>query len=285
MRHVPSVRRQIKVDETCSLCNEYQETTLHILWLCDHAKAVWQSVLCFAKLYQRNFRSFMDVVEAVMEQRPAFTVAFFSTIAWSLWERRNRIRENQPSWPLHEIGNRIKEMVVEFFNAHEQVSCSAPRIPRARWAPPPAGSYKANFDVALFEESNFAETGVVFRDCMGEVIGALSQKILLPQSVEHAEALAASRAVQLATELCLFDVIFEGDSLRVITAINSAEACRAMFGHIIEEIRGHSLSLARCQFKHIRREGNSLAHALARRADLIADNDIWVEELPIDLDG
>ncbi|KAK7823802.1 hypothetical protein CFP56_035048 [Quercus suber] len=113
MRHVPSVRRQIKVDETCSLCNEYQETTLHILWLCDHAKAVWQSVLCFAKLYQRNFRSFMDVVEAVMEQRPAFTVAFFSTIAWSLWERRNRIRENQPSWPLHEIGNRIKEMVVD----------------------------------------------------------------------------------------------------------------------------------------------------------------------------
>ena len=54
------------------------------------------------------------------------------------------------------------------------------------------GFYKANFDGALFEGSNFAGIGVVFRDCSGEVIGALSQNILLPKSVKHAEALAAS---------------------------------------------------------------------------------------------
>ena len=115
------VRWQIKVDETCSLCNEHQESILHALWLCDQAKAVWKSVLCFARLYQRNFRLVMDLVEAIMEQGSAFTVALFSTIAWSLWERRNRIRENQPSWPLHEIGNKAKELVLEFFDVHKQV--------------------------------------------------------------------------------------------------------------------------------------------------------------------
>lgn len=104
-----------------SLCNEHQESILHALWLCDQAKAVWKSVLCFARLYQRNFRLVMDLVEAIMEQGSAFTVALFSTIAWSLWERRNRIRENQPSWPLHEIGNKAKELVLEFFDVHKQV--------------------------------------------------------------------------------------------------------------------------------------------------------------------
>ena len=207
-------------------------------------------------------------------------MAWFSTIAWSLWERRNGIRENQPSWPFHGIGNRAKAMVLEFFDAHAQVPGSTPQFPQVRWSPPPMGFYKANFDAALFEESNFAGIGVVIRDCYGEVIGALSQKILLSQSVEQAEALAASRAVKFATELCLFEVIFEGDSLRVIAAINSSGACHPMFGHIVEEIRSLSSSLASCQFQHICREGN----ALARRAVLTAYTDIWVEELPTDLD-
>ena len=37
-------------------------------------------------------------------------------------------------------------------------------------------------------------------------------------------------------------------------------------------------------FQHVRREGNKLAHALARRAVLSADTIVWVEELPTDLE-
>ena len=39
-----------------------------------------------------------------------------------------------------------------------------------------------------------------------------------------------------------------------------------------------------CSFHHVLREGNSLAHSLARRVVLTADTDVWVEELPSDLD-
>ena len=48
------------------------------------------------------------------------TVALFSTIAWSLWQRRNKIRVRQPSWPLHEINRKAKALVVEFFDIHKQ---------------------------------------------------------------------------------------------------------------------------------------------------------------------
>lgn len=58
--------------------------------------------------------------------------------------------------------------------------------------------YKANFNAALFDNCNLAGLGVVIRDYNGNIIGALSQKIALPQSVEHAKALAASQAVTLA---------------------------------------------------------------------------------------
>ena len=129
-----------------------------------------------------------------------------------------------------------------------------------------------------------AGIGVVIRDYNGNVIGALSQKIALPQSIEHAEALATSRAVAFAKELSLFEVIFEGDCLRIIKAINTKEPCHTLFGHIIEEIRSLSFALRTCSFQHVRRMGNNLAHALARRAVVSADTDVWVEELPLDLD-
>ena len=62
---------------------------------------------------------------------------------------------------------------------------------------------------------------VAIRDYNGNVIGALSQKIALPQSIKHTEALVASQAVAFAKELSLFEVIFEGDCLRIIKAINT----------------------------------------------------------------
>ena len=51
-----------------------------------------------------------------------------------------------------------------------------------------------------------------------------------------------------------------------------------------DECRRVSASLRFCKFQHVRREGNRLAHALARKAILSANTDVWVESLPSDLD-
>lgn len=257
---------------------------MHALWLCDQAKSVWKSVPRFAGLYRSDHRSFVDLLDSVFDLGASFSVALFSTTAWCLWQRRNKLRERQPTWPLQEIGRRAKELVVEFFEVHQQTPNSVQRAPCVKWSPPAEGGYKANFDAAFFENSEMAGLGVVIRDSSGNVMGALSQKITKPHSVEHAEALAVRRAVILVKELMLFQVCFEGDCQRVIQAINAPGACRTLFGHIIDEIRCFSSSLVGCSFIHVKREGNKLAHALARRAVLSADTDVWVEELPNNLD-
>ena len=74
-------RREIPVYEICSLYEEHQELILHVLWLCNHVKAVWKSSFCFDKLYQKAFRSFLDLFEAVLEQGSVFNVAVFTTTA------------------------------------------------------------------------------------------------------------------------------------------------------------------------------------------------------------
>ena len=85
----------VLVDETCELCGEQKETLMHSLWLCDQAQYVWQSDPSFFSLYQRQYRSFMDLISEVLNRFSTYRIALFSTIAWALWQRRNRLRKRQ----------------------------------------------------------------------------------------------------------------------------------------------------------------------------------------------
>ena len=150
--------------------------------------------------------------------------------------------------------------------------------------PPQDTFYKENFDAAIFENSGFVGLGVVIRDCHGHVIAALSQKIRKPNLVEAAEALVACQAIVFMKELCIFKVVVEGDCLRVVQALTAKERCNTLYGNIIEDARNQSLSLQFCQFQHVRWDGNKLAHAQARRAVPSIDYDVWVEDLPSELE-
>ena len=177
-----------------------------------------------------------------------------------------------------------KNLVVEYFEILKHPPKTQRIAARTRWLPPPEGLYKANFDAAFFGNSSTTGIGVVVRDSKGEIIAALSQKILEPHSVDAAKALASCRAVVFAKELCLLSVIVEGDSMLVVQAVTNKRENLKLFGHVVKEIHGLCSSFTRISFQHVRREGNKLAHALARKAVLSTDTVVWVEELPTDLE-
>ena len=95
-----------------------------------------------------------------------------------------------------------------------------------------------------------------------------------------AKALAARRAVRFATELCVFQMIIEGDFSRVISALKGFGHCRTLFGHIIDESKRIGGTLRSCLFQLLRHEGNRLAHCLAKNAVLSTNTDVWVKSLP-----
>ena len=92
--------------------------------------------------------------------------------------------------------------------------------------------------------------------------------------MDAAEALACRKAVGFARELSLFSVIVEGDSMRIVQAASNKRENLTLFGHVIKENHDSCSSFTRISFQHVRREGNKLAHALARRAVLSADTKI-----------
>ena len=164
---------------------------LHSLWLYDQARVVWMSSPEFQFLIQKGCRLFVELLEHLFKEGSRLHVAVFATICWCLWEQRNQIRVRQTSWQIHEIEGRARMMVREFWDANDQEQQQSVRRPQARWSPPPAGTYKANFNAVLFEELHCVGLGTVYRDHSGQVIAALSQRIGLPRTVEMAEALAA----------------------------------------------------------------------------------------------
>ena len=50
--------------------------------------------------------------------------------------------------------------------------------------------------------------------------------------MDLAEALACNRTVTFAQELSLSQVVFEGDRLRIVQAINNQGANLTLFGHV-----------------------------------------------------
>lgn len=102
------------------------------------------------------------------------------------------------------------------------------------------------------EDISAAGIRVIIRDSEGQVIGALSEKINLPPSVEEVEAVACRRAIALASEIGLQDVVFKGDDEIIIKSLISNGICLAHFGHLAAS------SLRTVAFNHVCRIGNSV---------------------------
>ena len=110
-------------------------------------------------------------------------------------------------------------------------------------------------------------------------MAALAEQVPLPPSVEDVEAMAWRRAVTLAGELGLQDVVFEGDCEVVFKHLTTADSSWASFGHITDEVRALASNMRAASFFHIKRGGNAVANKLAHLAKFSSDPQFWIEDI------
>ena len=122
--------------------------------------------------------------------------------------------------------------------------------------------------------------GVVVHDSHGNAIASLSEQAQLPFSPVIVEAMAAARAITFAQELGINEFILEGDSEAVINTLRSSEASLTIYGHLLDSAKS-SLVTSKCiAFSHIHRNGNRVAHNLAKHARHVRGLSVWVEDMP-----
>ena len=92
--------------------------------------------------------------------------------------------------------------------------------------------------------------------------------------------LAARGALCFAKDLGFNKVIVEGDSEIIIKALNSGGLSSSSFGHIVMDIKVMSSSLGNVLFSHTRRQGNRVAHGMARMVCNFVHFQSWMEDVP-----
>ena len=117
---------------------------------------------------------------------------------------------------------------------------------------------KVYFDGGCRPAPSGMETAVVVRG------RAYLQRDLGSGTSMDAEWLALIRAVELARELELSNVLFLGDALSVILPAIGASKCRGPSTHHLEKLKLVSESSVPLHIRHIRRTQNLAGIALAR---------------------
>ena len=208
---------------------------------------------------------------------PTELVAMITSL---IWNRRNKLRLGESVPDLRLLHSMAREALQEFHQAHTSAPSPTPIRSLTKWEPPPLDWVKINFDGATFQAKDAAGLGVIIRNDHGLVMAALTQVIPLPISVEMVEVLAARRALSFAHELGFDHIILEGDSDTAIRAMMNGSFSSASFGHILADIKVLSSHFRHLVFRHTRRQGNKVAHSLARAACNFSPFCTWIEEVP-----
>ncbi|XP_035546313.1 uncharacterized protein LOC118348520 [Juglans regia] len=148
------------------------------------------------------------------------------------------------------------------------------------WQAPPSNWIKVNWDSAVDKTEGFIRVGVVVRDNAGHTIATKRTKKHLFPDPALAEAYGALIAVQFGLELGLSQVIIEGDSLQVINALKREEERCNSASMFVEEAKHLLNFFAKWEVSYVRRNGNYIAHLLAKNTLSIYDHVVTLGVLP-----
>ena len=95
--------------------------------------------------------------------------------------------------------------------------------------------------------------------------------------------MATRRAVEFVQELGITRAIIEGDSKTICKDLLNPSPSLSLHGLLIRDAQDLALSFTSITFAHVSRQGNIVAHSLARMAILSQSLNVWMEDVPPDV--
>ena len=130
---------------------------------------------------------------------------------------------------------------------------------------------KINCDGATFKEQNKSGVGVVIRDENGLVLPSLAKQFPQLYTALEVEAMAAATALSFAVQLGFHSGTLESNSLLLVSALVENHNYLSLVGLLLDDIRFYASSFNQLLYSHVKREGNKVAHRLAKHALCISD--------------
>nr|XP_027101192.1 uncharacterized protein LOC113720678 [Coffea arabica]XP_027115614.1 uncharacterized protein LOC113733445 [Coffea arabica] len=277
-----------KGDHMCRCCGEHTETLEHLLFFCDHAKAIWEvapvsweGLETYRYKFWHWWEELKDAVKGKMgQERIGVTV----NLLWQIWKSRNaRQFEAKARDPMGVVQKAIGE-----WREFQEVQMEEKDLVRVRgegkvepgaWQEPGEAWVKINSDAAVQQDKEKAGWGLVARDWQKEVVGAWAVPGSSCSTPKMEEALALRAAMLVAKQQGWRRVEFESDCKYVIDRINSEED-DVEIATVLSDIKRLKLSFYECCFSFTRRESNSVSHHIAKFAINLEKTAEWKFDFP-----
>jgi hypothetical protein len=149
-----------------------------------------------------------------------------------------------------------------------------------KWAKPVMGNIKINWDAALDGRKKLMGVGIIARDSTSGVMVVMCSTLPYIRDPAVAEAISAKRAVEFGREMGFPSIELEGDAREIVLALGSSEERCGAYGNIIMEIRLLLGSFLYWRVGHVGRQGNMVAHQLAKFAVAHHSQHVWVGVCP-----
>ena len=206
-------------------------------------------------------------------------IEFFAIHVWCIWHQRNQSRLQQLCCLTKDLKQSAQERWDEIKSANPLPNLIRPK-PKPKWTAPPWNKYNINYDGAISNAKNKAGIGVVVRDCNGEVMASLIQQLEQAYQPVEVEAIAACRAVEFGNEIGVDCAIVEGDSEVIVKALRNNDNGLIPFAPLINDVSLFLGLFSELSYSHIRRDGNKVAHNLAKLALMTLGCTVWIEDVP-----
>ena len=95
-----------------------------------------------------------------------------------------------------------------------------------------------------------------------------------------AEAYGVWKSVDIALQLGLRRIVFEGDSLAVVRALMKDEECWSLHGQVLNDARSKLQNVNEWEIQHVSRAANGDAHNLAKLALGLDQDRLRREDFP-----
>lgn len=154
-----------------------------------------------------------------------------------------------------EVSYRIRKHLLEFCQQKEQTR--ELHAVEESWELPETDFIKVNVDAAFCQETHRGAWGFIARGNDGSFLAAGTGSMNHLSSAFHAEAAACVAAIERMSNMGVFRVIFESDSLNLVNALKSGDSDLSDIGVLYREARSLCvLDFDAFEFRFCRRSCN-----------------------------
>ncbi|CAL1377935.1 unnamed protein product [Linum trigynum] len=222
-------------------------------------------------------RSCADWLCEVLENGKDEEICEFLITIWFLWKERNNHLFNNQKLEEWEVVERAQNYLEEFRRVQGPAPPSIRHSQTYKWERPEEG-LKANVDACILKEGG-TRFGLVVRNGDGGFVMAAVSRTRIKWRPEMAEPQAFLWGLKLVKQHNLFPVMMETDCQSLMFKLQGKEKINLEIDTVCEEIRA-GVEGEEVKWRFWGREGNTVAHQLARVLCHWEETEIWFDRPP-----